>query len=255
MKSARQREIDSIKSSLPRGEVDVLHELKKWFEPLLEKADVTCAGINGIVVLDLGDDAIAIDFHRRVVERWPGGDDWDYRFYFDRALIEHCIVDHVEDWVNDIFLSCRFEAERKGAFNEYVYNFFKCLSMERLQYAEGYYAERAPIDQFWEAEGYRIQRRCPHLKADLTKFAEIENGVLTCTLHGWQFELDTGKCLTSDDRRLYSRPLSEGAGDPAEIPQQAGGASIRDDCGHCTYRPERFRRRASSTDPSSRAAG
>ena len=96
-----------------------------------------------------------------------------------RILIEYCVVNHLEDWVNELFLSCRFEAQRKGPFNEYVYNFFKCLSMERLQYAEGYYAEKAPIDQFWESNGYRIQRRCPHLKADLSRFAEIENGVLS----------------------------------------------------------------------------
>jgi UDP-MurNAc hydroxylase len=56
----------------------------------------------------------------------------------------------------------------------------------------------------WESHGYRIQRRCPHLKADLTRFGEIEHGVLTCTLHGWQFDLESGRCLTSDDRSLYT---------------------------------------------------
>ena len=58
-----------------------------------------------------------------------------------------------------------------------------------------------------ECDGYLIQRRCPHLRADLERFGEVENGILTCTLHGWQYELATGKCLTSDDRKLYSKKI------------------------------------------------
>jgi UDP-MurNAc hydroxylase len=57
-------------------------------------------------------------------------------------------------------------------------------------------------------DGYLVQRRCPHLKADLAQFGEVEDGVLTCRMHGWQFDLETGRCLTSDDRRLHSVPAS-----------------------------------------------
>jgi UDP-MurNAc hydroxylase len=226
--------IEAAKASWPHGEVDLVSSLKEWFEPLIEKADITCAGVNGVVVLDCGETGVAIDFGRRRVEPWQG-QEWDYYFKFDRRLIEYCVVNHLEDWVNELFLSCRFEAQRKGPFNEYVYNFFKCLSMERLQYAEGYYAEKAPIDQFWESNGYRIQRRCPHLKADLSRFAEIENGVLTCTLHGWQFELATGRCLTSDDRRLYAEELGSLAA--TRPPEEHVGATVRNQCGHCSYKP------------------
>ena len=210
-RARRASEITAQMAALPNHQVDVLPELKEWFEPLMERADVTCAGINGIVAVDLEDLKIALDFHTRRVRAWAADDEFDYYFRIPRPLVEDCIAVHAEDWVNRIFLSCRFKARRKGPFNEYVYNFFKCLSMERLQYAEGYYAERAPIEQFWEAAGYRIQRRCPHLKADLTRFAKIEDGILTCSMHGWQFELATGRCLTSDDRRIYAQPLDTGA--------------------------------------------
>lgn len=243
-KARRQPEIDAARASWPRHRVDVVAELKEWFEPLMEKADITCAGIGSTVVLDLGDGGVAIDFMRRVVEPWDG-QEWGYYFKFDRGIVEDCILEHREDWVNSAFLSCRFEASRVGAFNEYVYNFFKCLSMERLQYAEGYYAEKAPITQFWESEGYRIQRRCPHLKADLTKFASIEDGVLTCSLHGWQFDLETGRSLTSDDHWIYSRRLAPD-GSVIERPDpvlEPHGATIRDECGACRYVPERFPKR------------
>ncbi|MGH2458207.1 MAG: Rieske 2Fe-2S domain-containing protein [Chloroflexota bacterium] len=201
---ARPR-IQAIKAGWPRGVVDLLPALKARFEPILAMADLTCAGVNAYVLLDCGDERFVVDFVHRKVDRW-NGQECRYRFYADRALVEACLLTGEEDWVNSLFLSCRFEAEREGAYNEYVYNFFKCLTPERLQYAEGYYAERSPVHELWQCGNYLVQRRCPHLKADLTRFAEVRDGVLTCTMHGWQFDLATGRCLTSDDRRLYTRP-------------------------------------------------
>jgi UDP-MurNAc hydroxylase len=166
--------------------------------------------VNGRVLVDLGGEAIVVDFQQRKVYAWQG-EEWNYAFYLDPGLVETCLLRHEEDWVNELFLSCRFEAARKGPYNEYVYNFFKCLSLERLEYAEGYYVEQSADQQLWECDGYRIQRRCPHLKADLPRFAQVENGILTCTMHGWQFELATGRCLTSADKRLYTEPIEESA--------------------------------------------
>jgi UDP-MurNAc hydroxylase len=223
------------KASWPRGQVDILASIKDWFEPLLEQADMTAVGVNGRVLIDCEVQQIVLDFHTRKVYAWQD-EEWDYRFTIDRALLEYCIINHEEDWINQIFLSCRFKAERKGAYNEYVYNFFKCLSPERLQYAEGYYAEKSSDKQLWESHGYRIQRRCPHLKADLTRFAQIENGVLTCTMHGWQFDLETGRCLTSEGHPLYTQLLSEPEPESLPVPSTTEGATIREKCDHCWYK-------------------
>jgi UDP-MurNAc hydroxylase len=232
-KARRQPLIDAIRSSWPRGEVDIAASLREWFEPLLDQADMTCVGVNGRLLLDWGEEGVVIDFQQRRVYEWRG-EEWEYRLSVDRALIESCILNHYEDWINELFLSCRFEAERKGPFNEYVYNFFKCLSEERIQYAEGYYAEQFHEQQMWECGDYLVQRRCPHLKADLTRFGVVENGILTCTLHGWQFELATGRCLTSDDRRLHCEPLRR----PEEVGVGSNGASgAEDDRGHAAPAP------------------
>jgi len=181
---------------------------------------------------------VIVDFQKREVYPW-NDEEWEYRFEVDPALIESSIIRHIEDWVNDLFLSCRFKAERKGPYNEYVYIFFKGLSPERIQYIEGYYAEQTPEQQFWESNGYRIQRRCPHLKADLTRFGKIEDGVLTCTMHGWQFELATGKCLTSDDRKLYAQHLSEDGTPAAGEEQQEWVRPPAVKCKHCWYVPSK----------------
>ncbi len=221
-------------------------------------------------MIDTEPQGIVLDFHTRKVYAWQG-EEWDYYLKVDSALLEDCILRHVEDWINEIFLSCRFQAQRKGAYNEYVYNWFKCLSLERLEYAEGFYSEQSNEQHFFESDGYRIQRRCPHLKADLTRFGEIDDGVLTCTLHGWQFELATGRCLTSDDRRLYAVPLAtaeiaEASGVNGDIEVSGSVAKlveapsyppklspIQMRCKHCWYQPNKFPERG-ATPPTKRDA-
>jgi UDP-MurNAc hydroxylase len=209
-KERKQAEIDQILASLPSGQVEIFPAIKEWFEPILEVADQTALGIDDTLLLELGEGGqIVIDFVNRQVCEWDGVSPNRFVFHIPHQLVEYCIINHEEDWVNNLFLSCRFEAERKGTYNEFLYSFFKCLSIERIEYAEGYYVEQHHEQQTFECEGYTIQRRCPHLKADLERFGEVDNGILTCTLHGWQFELETGKCLTSDDKKLYSRKIED----------------------------------------------
>jgi UDP-MurNAc hydroxylase len=185
---------------------DIVGELAAWFDPLLQRAPITSAGIAGNVVLDLGEPGsdVCIDFVESEVRVWQG-EPYVYKIDVDRRLIEALLERHIEDWVNALFLSCRFTAHRPDPanFNEFVMTFFKALSDERIAYVERKYRERRKqTDEWFERDGYRIERWCPHRQADLTKFGEIENGVLTCSLHHWQFELETGRCLTSADRHL-----------------------------------------------------
>ncbi len=44
----------------------------------------------------------------------------------------------------------------------------------------------------------------PHLRADLTKTGKIEDGVLTCSLHDWKWDLETGRCLTTTGHPIRS---------------------------------------------------
>jgi UDP-MurNAc hydroxylase len=188
---------------------DLVVELAGWFEPLLRQAPITSAGIAGNVVLDVGEPGsdVCIDFVESEVRPWKGEgrEPYVYKADVERPLIEALLERHVEDWVNSLFLSCRFVGHRPDAanFNEFVMTFFKALSPERIAYVERSYRERREIaDEFFERDGWRIERFCPHRQADLTRFGEIDDGVLTCSLHHWQFDLTTGRCLTSDDRHL-----------------------------------------------------
>jgi len=206
----------------PAGGIDLLAELKAWFEPLLELADHIKAGVGGPVLLRLtGADVaeaesglagtgeeIVIDFPAGQVRRYAG-ESCRYEFTIGRALVERLIVDHEKDWVNSLFLSLRFLARRVGQYNEYVYTFFKCLAPDRLMYAERWYAEQSHDEEDIELGGWLVQRRCPHMGGDLSRFGEITGTTLTCAVHGWRFELATGRCLSSgaDRHRLRSSAI------------------------------------------------
>ena len=80
------------------------------------------------------------------VRPWKGdAEPYVYKADVDRRLIEALLERHIEDWVNSLFLSCRFVGHRPDPanFNEFVMTFFKALSPERIAYVERCYRERA----------------------------------------------------------------------------------------------------------------
>ncbi|MFE1878754.1 Rieske 2Fe-2S domain-containing protein [Streptomyces diastatochromogenes] len=206
---ARPRIEQERRTWRPAGSrIDVLSALRDWFEPLLRIADRICAGVGGPVLLDIGDLPLVIDFPAREVRRWDG-EPCRYRFRFERDLVERLIADRQVDWVNSLLLGMRFTTSRVGPYNEHVYTFFKCLSPERISYADAWYAEPEVPSEFIRLADWEIQRRCPHLRADLARFGEIQDGVLRCRMHNWRFDLETGRCLNAYGHRLTARPAGD----------------------------------------------
>ncbi len=210
MQARRQPEVEAAKKTWAHPELDLLEELRSWFNPLLAEADLMSEGINGGIRLTAHDDErgdvdLVVDFVGREVREYAG-EKVRYAFTTRRAYLEQLVFEHEIDWVNSLFLSCRFSAKRIGPYNEFIYTFFKCLNEERLQYAEGWYRERDFDPEDTEIDGWVIQRRCPHLKADLTRFGSVDDGVLTCQMHGWKWRLTDGKCLTSVGKDIRSSP-------------------------------------------------
>ena len=212
MQARRQPEVEAQKLTWAHPGLDLLAELKAWLEPLLDEADLMSDGINGGIRFtahdaERGDVDFVVDFVARQVRPYAG-EKVRYAFTTRRAYLEQLVAEHEIDWVNSLFLSCRFSANRIGPYNEFVYTFFKCLSEERLQYAEGWYRERDFDPEDITMAGWQFQRRCPHLKADLSRFGRVEDGVLTCQMHGWKWRLADGRCLTSVGRDIRSRQVA-----------------------------------------------
>jgi UDP-MurNAc hydroxylase len=202
---------------------DLFETLRAWWEPLLTIAPTLRTAVGGACLLRIGDLDVVIDFLRGQVRRFAG-EEVSFRFDIERRLVETVVADHATDWSNALFLSLRFRAWRTGAFNEYLFWFFKSLSVERMRRAESEARQRlVPSDGREEIElgGYVVQRACPHRRADLSVFGRIEGDTLVCTMHGWRYDLRTGACLTADDRRLRVRP-----GEPQSL---AGGPPVSPD--------------------------
>ena len=200
---------------------DLLGALKRWWEPLLRIAPTlrdaigancrfTATGAEGRIDL-------LIDFPAGVVREYAVGDTYEFSFTIARELVETVVARRAVDWSNSLFLSARFRAWRAGDFNEYLYNFFKSLSVERMRRAEAEAVRKLDPPTETEADirlgNYVVQRRCPHRNADLAVFGEIDPAAtsssgadeLVCTLHGWRFDCSTGTCLTAADRPLRIR--------------------------------------------------
>ena len=180
----------------------LLEGLKAKFEPIMLQSDQICDGIGYPVELKMGPETVVLDFPKRTVREPVSDEKFRYGFEIAAELVRTVLRDDEPDWVNTIFLSTRFRAWRVGGYNEYLYTFFKCLTDERIAYADGWFAEAHDDTSSIELDGWEVQRRCPHLKADLSKFGVVEGSTLTCNLHGWQWDLETGRCLTHKGHEL-----------------------------------------------------
>lgn len=242
--------IERLDASLPTGRVDVVREVREWWEPLLAEADLICTGVDGRMALDFEDDprGLVVDFHDRTVRPWTNdpNDPVEHHFTFPRRLVEDCVLQHRENWNTDLLLSFRFRETSRRPFNKYLFAFLSALSPERVAYVERFYRQEAQRgtaggQPFFlmsiEDRKHVVQQRCPHASGDLSRFLEYDGvtDTLTCTLHGWQWQRD-GTCLTADGHPLYVRPLDEMT--PGKRPDDAelSGATVRRQCADCTYR-------------------
>jgi len=195
-----------IKSS--NHKTDLVAELQAWFEPLLAICPALRAGIGANCLIRTRDTEVLINFQEGKIEKFID-QSFGFRFDIPHELLETIVHQKAVDWSNSFFLSCRFTAWRSGEFNEYLYNFFKSLSVERMTRAEHEAAERLNFNKELSEEieigDYVMQRKCPHRQADLSVFGEIDGNTLTCSLHGWRFDLTDGRCLNAENRPLRVR--------------------------------------------------
>jgi len=203
-----QRWLNDEKASWPKKSSSFLARLAAWWEPLLLRAPMLREGVGGSCLFRLGDEQVIVDFPAGTVRSFTGE---SYQFRFDIApeLAEKVLNEHAVDWSNSLFLSCRFVAWREGSFNEYLYNFLKSLSVERIDRAEAEARRRlgepaVPSEEICIGD-FTLERYCPHRKADLSVFGQLDGDEIVCTLHGWRFKTDDGRCITADNRRLKIR--------------------------------------------------
>jgi UDP-MurNAc hydroxylase len=193
------------KASWASPDTDIVATLKLWWEPLMALGVSVRQGIGGNALIRAGDLSVFVNFFDGLVEK-HAGQPFSYSFDVPRDLLERVVAQRAVDWSNSLFLSCRFTAWREGSYNEYLYNFLKSLSVERMTRTESEAKQKLqgiPSDESDITIGdYVVQRRCPHRNADLSVFGEIEGDNLVCTLHGWKFDLETGQCRNAAEKAI-----------------------------------------------------
>jgi UDP-MurNAc hydroxylase len=196
------------KASWSVHNTNLMSELQAWWEPLLAMAPSLRGAIGGNCLVKTDGENILIDFLNGKITAY-NNEQIKFCMEIARPLLEGVVKQKAVDWSNSLFLSCRFTAWRDGSYNEYLYNFFKSLSVERMRRAEQEVVRKngAPDEVSNEIElgDYVMQRYCPHRKADLSEFGVIEGDHVVCTLHGWKFQLNDGACLNADDHQLSVR--------------------------------------------------
>lgn len=201
--------IEAHRAAWPAPRPDLVERMADRLEPILALAPLTRAGIGASILVRSGGDEVLIDVVGGEVVEFDGVSPYEFRFDLPRPLLESVLESGAVDWSNALFLSCRFRAWRAGGYNEHVYSLFKSLSPERIARCEAEAAARG-VDLAVHDEvrigDWMVERHCPHRQADLSQFGELDGTTLTCTLHGWQFDLTTGECPSSATHRLRVRP-------------------------------------------------
>ena len=68
---------------------------------------------------------------------------------------------------------------------------------------------------------YAVDNICPHQKFPMLYEGEVHDCVVTCPMHGWQFDIETGECLSGGSARLATYEVFVRDGDiMIEKPQQ-----------------------------------
>ncbi len=185
----------------------LLEKLREFIGPIIPELNLIRTGLNGRILISTHTESVVIDLLDLTIEKFSG-QLCRFKFYIEDDVLKRAIKSSNNEAFKALFYSCRFATESDGFNNDLVYAFLMALSPEAIENLEAVLEKMPKISDEIEINGYRIQRYCPHLKADLNQYGQIDQNILTCTVHGWQFDLESGKCTTQDDRKLFVKKLS-----------------------------------------------
>jgi len=207
-REARRSEIAAERATrAPVPDPDAMfNELKAWWEPIMRRAPALSRGIDANVRFKIGELDVIADFPHAELRHY-NGDKVAYWFEIPPDLVATNLARHEIDWSNSIFLSLRFRTGRITRFNENLYTFLTCLSEERIDYVENWFWAQGDLDDTTRINiNDRITQRCPHLKSDAAKTGLFEGTTLTCVVHKWRFDLETGECY--GDHHPTNQPVA-----------------------------------------------
>ncbi|MBE9011014.1 Rieske 2Fe-2S domain-containing protein, partial [Pseudanabaenaceae cyanobacterium LEGE 13415] len=165
----------------------------------------------GFEILGTGGGQWAVDFRSASQGVFDELGDCQYGYRFESRWLPPLLAGKLP-W-EDFFLSLRFQAWRNpDVYNDHLLGLLKFAHGDALQAVEAYETSFDAQEQMIvhaNRQRYQVQRRCPHAGVDLLEAGEVlPGGVLRCLGHHYEFDLDSGQCITGKCRSLNTKKLS-----------------------------------------------
>jgi len=201
--------IENYLNKIPHPENDLYESFCEFFNDIFNYSSYFTSQVQQLVEFEITGDFGGnwqIDFNANYPKIYDHKiKESNYKFTLDSKYL-NLILNEQINW-EDFLLSLRLKISR----NPDVYNgaLFALLQYGRspllIQRAENFeLRSKSPvtINVQYNNKMYKIQKFCPHLGEDLTS-ATIQNGILVCSRHHWNFDLDScGKCISGGNKDL-----------------------------------------------------
>jgi UDP-MurNAc hydroxylase len=178
--------------SAVRAHFERMLRLSPYFN---QRVDMTmCLEIDGP-----GGGVWLVDFSQGTVRQGTTTEPHQYRYRFHSRWLKRILVDHLP-W-EDFLLSMRFAALRDpDVYNDHLLGILKFNDAGPLRAVEEYEkrnSDETVVVTAPDGARYEIARFCPHGGAGMAD-APIVGHIITCLNHHYEFDLDTGKCLSGN---------------------------------------------------------
>jgi UDP-MurNAc hydroxylase len=206
----RTSQVAAVRSRYPEPEDSLWDRFREYFEHVLDMSPYFNEKVGmrvGFEVTGPGGGTFSVDFRPGSEGVFSELGDCQYAYRLESRWLAP-ILDRKVPW-EDFFLSLRFQARRDpDLYNDHLLGLLKFAWPEALEAVEKFEtAMDAEETILVRSEGrtYRIQRYCPHAGQDLRETAELlPGGVIRCLGHHYEFDLETGQCLTGKIKPLRS---------------------------------------------------
>jgi UDP-MurNAc hydroxylase len=142
------------------------------------------------------------------------GEDVVYSFNFDPNSVALLFREKAIDFER-YFLGCNFRCHREpDTYNHFLFAMLKHFDTKRFITSENIYIrnDRGLLEETFlcthKSATYEVQKYCPHMLANLEEIGFInEDDHLVCPLHGWKFDLETGRSVDKNNACVKIRKV------------------------------------------------
>lgn len=204
----KQEQIQRVYDEHPFPKELLWEPFKAYMEELLSLSPYFNERINmrvGFEIEGSGGGDWHVDFRKGNQGVGKGVEDCGHIYTFESRWLPPILTKEVT-W-EDFFLSLRFRARRNSnPYNDHLLGLLKFADKEALDKVAKFETTPLSDERITVNTGdktYSVSRYCPHAGNDFLSFGEVlPGGIFRCLVHQYDFDLETGECITSTCDKL-----------------------------------------------------